>query len=276
VRSEKDPYSLMRMYNTNVYYVKQLLDALVDTKIRKHFSVSSDKATNPENIMGATKIFMERILLSYADRVPFSTARFANVAFSDGSLLYGFMQRLAKRQPLSAPSDVKRYFISHEEAGQLCLLSCFLGENREIYFPKLDRNKDLLSFVEIALMVLEAEGFRPAICDSEEEAKMLAGRLTEGTKEWPCWFSPIDTTGEKAVEEFYTTHDHVNFDRYRRVGVIQQPACSAPEKIDQALYEFERIKVSPSWQKEKMVEAIKIAVPELQHRERNKSLDQKM
>jgi nucleoside-diphosphate-sugar epimerase len=276
VRSEKDPYSLMRMYNTNVYYVKQLLDALVDTKIRKHFSVSSDKATNPENIMGATKIFMERILLSYADRVPFSTARFANVAFSDGSLLYGFMYRLAKRQPLSAPSDVKRYFISHEEAGQLCLLSCFLGENREVYFPKLDRNKDLLSFPEIALMVLEAEGFRPVICDSEEEAKMLAGRLTEDTKEWPCWFSPSDTTGEKAVEEFYTTHDQVDFNRYRQVGVIRQPAWSAREKIDQALYEFERIKETPSWKKEKMVEAIKIAVPELQHRERNKSLDQKM
>ncbi len=276
VRSEKDPYSLMRMYNTNVYYVKQLLDALVDTKIRKHFSVSSDKATNPENIMGATKSFMERILLSFADRVPFSTARFANVAFSDGSLLYGFMQRLAKRQPLSAPNDVKRYFISHEEAGQLCLLSCFLGKNREVYFPKLDRNKDLLSFPEIALMVLEAGGYRPAICDSEEEAKILAGRLTVDSKEWPCWFSPSDTTGEKAVEEFYRMDDPVDLDRYRRVGVISQLAWSAREKIDQALYEFERLKEAPFWQKEKMVEAIGIVVPELKHRERCKNLDQKM
>ncbi|MEI7639749.1 MAG: polysaccharide biosynthesis protein, partial [Syntrophus sp. (in: bacteria)] len=156
VRSEKDPFSLMRMVHTNVVAVKALLDRLVGTFTRKHFSVSSDKAANPANIMGATKIFMERVLLTYADRIPFSTARFANVAFSDGSLLHGFLQRLAKGQPFAAPYDVRRYFISHEEAGQLCLLSCFLGENRDIYFPKLDEGSDLLTFAEIAVMVLEA------------------------------------------------------------------------------------------------------------------------
>jgi FlaA1/EpsC-like NDP-sugar epimerase len=276
VRSEKDPYSLMRMYNTNVYYVKKLLDALTGTKIRKHFSVSSDKAANPANVMGATKIFMERILLSNAERIPFSTARFANVAFSDGSLLHGFMQRLAKRQPFSAPNDVKRYFISHEEAGQLCLLSCFLGDNRDIYFPKLDESKDLLTFSEIAILILEAQGYIPTICASEEEAKEKAGRLTATAKAWPCWFFVSDTTGEKPFEEFYTTDDRVDFGRFHNVGVINQPAWMAPEKIEQAMEAFERIKAASAWNKEDMVAAVKIIVPELMHEEKHKNLDQKM
>ncbi|MDD5168496.1 MAG: polysaccharide biosynthesis protein [Syntrophales bacterium] len=276
VRSEKDPYSLMRMYNTNVYYVKEMLDTLTGTKINKHFSVSSDKAANPANIMGATKIFMERILLAYSDRIPFSTARFANVAFSDGSLLHGFMQRLAKRQPFSAPYDVKRYFISHEEAGQLCLLSCFLGENRDIYFPKLNEDSDLLTFSEIAVQVLEASGFSPDICSSEDEAKQKAGLLNSDSKTWPCYFFASDTTGEKPFEEFYTDDDHVNMDRYRSVGVISQPPWKDQDAINLALEAFERIKKMDCWEKEDMVTAIKIIVPELMHEEKNKNLDQKM
>ncbi|MBN1381626.1 MAG: polysaccharide biosynthesis protein [Deltaproteobacteria bacterium] len=276
VRSEKDPYSLMRMYNTNVYYVKKLLDKLTGTNIRKHFSVSSDKAANPANVMGATKIFMERILLSYADRIPFSTARFANVAFSDGSLLHGFIQRLAKRQPFSAPTDVKRYFISHEEAGQLCLLSCFLGANRDIYFPKLDETKDVLTFSEIAVLFLEAAGFTPDVCSSEEEAKEKALIMKPGGKTWPCYFFISDTTGEKPFEEFYTGDDKVDFDRYRNVGVISQPPWKAYDKIQEAMDAFARIKGSNHWVKEDMVEAIKIIVPELMHEEKHKNLDQKM
>ncbi len=312
VRSEKDPFSLMRMVHTNVVAVKALLDRLVGTSTRKHFSVSSDKAANPANIMGATKIFMERVLLNYADRIPFSTARFANVAFSDGSLLHGFLQRLAKGQPFAAPYDVRRYFISHEEAGQLCLLSCFLGENRDIYFPKLDEGSDLLTFAEIAVMVLEAHGFEPDLCASEEEAKEKATRMMQGAEGmgqannfnrdrdpinstmnfrapqnaknkdltpnggWPCYFFASDTTGEKPYEEFYTVADAVNLDRYRQMGVISQPPWTDREKIDQALAAFARIREQNLWRKEDMVEAIKIIVPELDHEEKGKNLDQKM
>jgi len=276
VRSERDPFSLMRMFHINVEAVKALLDHLSGTATKKHFSVSSDKAANPANIMGATKIFMERILLAYSDRVPFSTARFANVAFSDGSLLYGFLKRLEKRQPFAAPSDVKRYFISHEEAGQLCLLSCFLGENRDIYFPKLDEGTDLLTFSEIAVMVLAAHGYTPDICMSEEEAKKKATRMAVGKKVWPCYFFESDTTGEKPFEEFYTDADNVDFNQYRNVGVIHQPPCVDMERIIQALKTFEEIRRKQHWQKKDMVEAIRIIVPELDHEEKGKNLDEKM
>lgn len=276
VRSERDPFSLMRMFRTNVEAVKELVERLAGTSIRKHFSVSSDKAANPANVMGATKIFMERVLLTQSDRVPFSTARFANVAFSDGSLLHGFLQRLAKKQPFAAPHDVKRYFISHEEAGQLCLLSCFLGENRDIYFPKLDEGADLLTFSEIAVQVLEANGLTPDICASEEEAKERASLLGDQAKAWPCYFFESDTTGEKPFEEFYTQNDDVNFRRYRNVGVIGQPAWGDHDRIEEALSAFERIRLSADWRKEDMVEAIKIVVPELMHEEKNRNLDQKM
>lgn len=276
VRSEKDPYSLMRMYHTNVYSVKRLLDTLTGKIIRKHFSVSSDKAANPANLMGATKIFMERVLLSYSDRIPFSTARFANVAFSDGSLLYGFMLRLAKQQPISAPYDVKRYFISPQEAGQLCLLSCFLGGNRDIYFPKLDQHKDPLTFPEIATLILEEHGLIPDVCSSEGEAKQKANLIRPGVRNWPCYFFASDTTGEKPVEEFYTVQDTVDFDRYKNVGVINQPPWTDQGALLRALDAFAQIKASDRWLKEEMVEAIKIIVPELIHEEKGKHLDQKM
>ena len=309
VRSERDPFSLMRMMHTNVEAVKELLDRLSGTATKKHFSVSSDKAANPANIMGATKIFMERILLAWSDRLPFSTARFANVAFSDGSLLYGFLKRLEKRQPFSAPYDVKRYFISHEESGQLCLLACFLGENRDVYFPKLDESKDVLTFSEIAVMVLAAHGLEPDLCASEEEAKEKAklirdrapiiipgvsasaplvedaakalnreiGALSLIKKNiWPCYFFASDTTGEKPFEEFYTAADRVDFERYRQVGVISQPPWTDRERIDGALAAFEAIRRAPHWRKEDMVEAIRIIVPELEHEEKGKNLDQKM
>jgi FlaA1/EpsC-like NDP-sugar epimerase len=276
VRSERDPFSLMRMFHTNVYAVKSLLDHLVGTSTKKHFSVSSDKATNPANVMGATKIFMERVLLVYSDRIPFSTARFANVAFSDGSLLYGFLHRLAKKQPFSAPHDVKRYFISHEEAGQLCLLSCFLGENRDIYFPKLDEETDLLTFSDIAVIVLAANGYVPDLCSSEDEAKEKAARLRTGDGTWPCYFFGSDTTGEKSFEEFYTAKDPVDFSLYRSIGIISQPPWRDRDRIYQALAAFEKIRQAERWRKEDMVEAIRIIVPELSHEEKYKNLDQKM
>ena len=276
VRSEKDPYSLMRMFNTNVDYVRELLESLIGTSIKKCFSVSSDKATNPVNVMGATKIFMERVLLSYSDKIPFSTARFANVAFSDGSLLYGFLQRFEKKQSFSAPVDVKRYFISHEEAGQLCLLSSFLGNNREVFFPKLDEKKDLIIFSDIARMVLEQAGYTPDLCDSEEEAKERASHLNSDSKTWPCYFFTSDTTGEKPFEEFFTSKDEVDFNKYNNIGVIQQRSFTDPKRLEQAFKAFEKIKKSDKWLKKDIIEAVKIIVPELVHEEKHKNLDQKM
>lgn len=276
VRSEKDPYSLMRMYNTNVSYVKDLLEYLKRIPIKKHFSVSSDKATNPASIMGATKIFMERILLSYSDKISFSTARFANVAFSDGSLLYGFLKRLEKKQPLAAPNDVKRYFISHKEASHLCILSCFLGDNRDIFFPKLDEKNDLITFSDIASAVLESRGLTPELCFSEEEAKQKAFRLNSNSKTWPCYFFTSDTTGEKPFEEFYTSDDNVDFNKYTNVGVIKQPPFNGYSKINKAIKIIEKIKKANDWRKEDMIKAIEFAVPELCHEEKDKNLDQKM
>jgi len=264
------------MFHTNVQAVKILLDCLEGTSTKKLFSVSSDKAANPANIMGATKIFMERILLAYSDQLPFSTARFANVAFSDGSLLHGFLKRMEKRQPFSAPYDVKRYFISHEEAGQLCLLSCFLGENRDIYFPKLDEKEDLMTFSEIAVTVLEAYGYMPDLCASEEEAKEKGSRMDAAAKRWPCYFFESDTTGEKPVEEFYTNTDSIIWNRYKNIGVINQPPWTDIKRMNQALDAFEEIRRRPLWQKEEMVEAIRIIVPELDHEEKGKNLDEKM
>jgi len=278
VRSERDPYTLMRLFDTNVFYVKGLLEELSKHKIKKFFSVSSDKAVAPVSIMGATKVFMERTMLFYSEKVTCSSSRFANVAFSDGSLLYGFQQRLSKKQPLSFPHDVKRYFISLEEAGQLCLLSCFCGNNRDIYFPKLDRNLDLLSFVEITSIFLKNKGYQPKILPSEELAKEAAMAIDDSSKEWPCCFSESDTTGEKSYEEFYTDNDSVSFDKYQNIGIIHQPTLNKTQvaELSDSLESFYQIKRSRSWSKEEILNAIKIAVPEIQHEEKHKNLDQKM
>jgi FlaA1/EpsC-like NDP-sugar epimerase len=277
VRSEKDPFSLMRMYNTNVWNVHQLLSRLSkQNQIKKFFSVSSDKAVNPHNIMGATKIFMERVHLLHSEVVPFSTARFANVAFSDGSLLHGFRLRFQKMQPIAAPVDTKRYFISHEEAGQLCLLSCFLGGNRDIYFPKLDPNAHLVPFSEIAVQFLEALGFEPDVYDNEEDARDASMKLDLSSKKWPCYFFSSSTTGEKPFEEFYTDKDNIDLDHYESVGVLNQSEIVDKNAIKTAIDKMEKIKRSLIWHKEEMVEAIKVAVPELFHVEKGKNLDQGM
>lgn len=278
VRSERDPYTLMRMLSTNVFYVKQLLDFLAGAGTRKFFSVSSDKAVNPASIMGATKAFMERVMFLYSDKVPCSTSRFANVAFSEGSLLAGFYRRLEKKQPISAPSDVKRYFISHEEAGQLCLLSCFLGENRDIYFPKLDKDSDMCTFSEIATIFLEANGYKPVLYASEDEAKKAAVAIRNSSAEWPCYFSEADTTGEKLYEEFYRENDAVEFDIYNNIGVLHgdRPDKNSAEQIQKSFDAFQKIRSSLSWNKKDIVDAIQLAIPEIRHEDKGKDLDQKM
>lgn len=278
VRSERDPYTLMRMIYTNVYSIKQLLDSLTDHSIKKFFSVSSDKAVNPVSIMGATKAFMEKIMILYSDKIPCSTSRFANVAFSDGSLLFGFNKRIEKKQPISAPSDVRRYFISHEEAGSLCLLSCFLGNNRDNYFPRLNKDSDMYTFSEIAEIFLDSKGLKPMLLPSEKEAKQAAGRIKSSSREWPCYFSESDTTGEKGYEEFYTEDDDVDFDRYQKIGVIRDKILDKKESIvlNDALCAIGKMREKGYWTKKDIVACIKRAIPEMQHDQKEKNLDEKM
>ncbi|MBL7647566.1 MAG: polysaccharide biosynthesis protein [Candidatus Hydrogenedentes bacterium] len=275
VRSEKDIYCLMRMIDTNVTFPSQFLEAL-PYSFTKFFSVSSDKATNPANLMGASKRVMEKVLLYHSDRQPFSSARFANVAFSDGSLPHGFLRRLEKRQPLSAPNDVKRYFISHEEAGQICLLSCVLGHNREILFPRMEEGLDEKTFSEIAEAFLERSGLEPVHCDSEDEARSRASELIPQGK-WPCYYFQSETTGEKAYEEFYTEQDEVRFDRFANIGSITLENDPADRVRVENFMDFARgASQRPGILKADYVRAFLEAVPELEHEEKAKSLDQRM
>lgn len=274
VRSERDIYCLMRMIDTNVLFLSDFLSGNSYT-FRKVFSVSSDKAANPANLMGASKMAMEKALLARADIQTFSTARFANVAFSDGSLPHGFMQRLNKGQPISAPNDVRRYFISHREAGELCVLSCALGCNREVFFPKLAEGRDEKTFAEIAQDLLQALGFEPVQCASEQEAKARAPELIV-KKQWPCYFFKSDTTGEKEFEEFFTEEEVLDLNRFRQIGVIQQPPWNNRHQLEGFLDFARNAKANPHVTKADYVREIRKVVPTLQHQETGKNLDQKM
>lgn len=276
VRSERDRYTLMRMLRTNVLANEDLAGALRDRPPRTLFSVSSDKAVRPGNLMGASKAFMERVLLATADEVPFNSARFANVAFSAGSLLDGFGHRIAKRQPLSAPSDVRRFFISHEEAGQLCFLGCFLGGNREIFYPKLDADADMLSFADIARTVLRHRGYEPMESASEEEALRAAANMPADPTRWPCYFSGSDTAGEKPFEEFVDPRESTDETRYERCGVVTSPIDHGVEPVRQATNQIRTASARGHWTKSELADAVRTAVPELDHVESDRNLDQKM
>jgi FlaA1/EpsC-like NDP-sugar epimerase len=274
VRSEKDIYSLMRMIDTNVVFLYDFLRHN-PYHFRKAFSVSSDKAANPANLMGASKMIMEKVLLAHAEEQPFSTARFANVAFSDGSLPYGFLRRIEKGQPITAPKDVRRYFISHQEAGELCVLSCMLGENCDVFFPKLAEGGDEKTFVQIAVALLESLGYEPVECASEEEAKSCAEELIRQRK-WPCYFFKSDTTGEKECEEFCVKGEVVDMDRFRSIGVVKRSPLIDAEPVDTFLQFCRRAKSNPNVAKGDYVQAIRKVVPTLRHIETGKNLDQKM
>ena len=277
VRSERDAFTLMRLLEVNVSGNARLLDALsLQKHLKRVFSVSSDKSVRPANLMGASKAFMERIFLSRANEMPFSSARFANVAFSDGSLLHSFRHRLEKRQPLSAPSDILRYFITHEEAGQLCLLSCFTGNNREIFFPQFRPDKDMMSFADIARVFLEDHGYRALECDSDEEALQKMAEMKPDSKQWPCYFSNSDTSGEKMYEEFNDPNEAVDLERFSTVGIVTQPVYHGKEMLDEALAMIQACRERGEWTKQELVDSIGVAVPELQHIETHKNLDQKM
>lgn len=275
VRSEKDPYTLMRMIDVNVFNTDKTLQQSIDAGVKKYFCVSTDKAANPVNMMGASKRIMEMFLMRRSLEIPISTARFANVAFSDGSLLHGFNRRLEKKQPIVAPNDIKRYFVTPKESGQLCLMSCIFGENREIFFPKLSENLHLITFADIAVRYLAQKGLEPLLCKTEEEARELAKSPIEKDK-WPCLFTKSDTTGEKDFEEFFTESEVLDMERFESLGIIKNEA----EFNSELLYLFERqinaMKADLSWGKQNIVDLFHQMIPDFGHKETGKYLDSKM
>jgi len=220
VRSEKDPFTLMRMINVNIFITDKTIEQSIKKGVKKYFCVSTDKAANPVNMMGASKRIMEMFVNRRSKDIKVSMARFANVAFSDGSLLHGFDQRIKKQQPIVAPNDIKRYFVIPKEAGELCLMSCIFGENRDIYFPKLNENLHLITFSDIAKSYLKEKGLKPYICQTEEEARSFFNNTTNHQK-WPCLFTKSDTTGEKEFEEFYTDNETLDMEKFQNLGIIK-------------------------------------------------------
>lgn len=275
VRSEKDPYTLMRMIDVNVFNTDKTLQQSINAGVKKYFCVSTDKAANPVNMMGASKRIMEMFLMRRSLDIDISTARFANVAFSDGSLLHGFNQRLEKRQPIVAPNDIKRYFVTPQESGELCLMSCIFGENRDIFFPKLSESLHLITFADIAVKYLKQKGYEPVLCSSEDEARELAKTLPE-KGQWPCLFTGSDTTGEKDFEEFFTSAETLDMDRFANLGVIK----NQPEFDSELLLAFETsiqaMKNNLAWDKETIVKLFFKMLPDFAHQETGKYLDGKM
>lgn len=275
VRSEKDPFTLMRMIDANIFNTEKTLLQSIANKSKKYFCVSTDKAANPVNMMGASKRIMEMFLMRRSLGINISTARFANVAFSDGSLLHGFNQRIQKRQPIVAPQDIKRYFVTPKESGELCLMSCIFGENRDIFFPKLSEELHLITFAEIAVKYLKQIGYEPHLCTSENEARKLADTLPDQGK-WPCFFTDSDTTGEKDFEEFFTENEMLDMTRFHNMGIIK----NGPVFNNQALEEFaqyiDALKNARSWTKEEIVALFYKMIPDFGHKETGKYLDGKM
>lgn len=275
VRSEKDPYTLMRMVEVNVFNTVNTLRLAQAGGARKYFCVSTDKAANPVNMMGASKRIMEMFLMRESLNQSISMARFANVAFSDGSLLHGFNQRFAKRQPFSAPNDVRRYFVTPQESGELCLMSCLLGENRDIFFPKLSEKLHLISFAEIAVRYLRRLGFEPYECASEDEARERAAELI-ATKQWPCYFFKSDTTGEKDFEEFFTDKEDLDMARFESIGVIRNQPVFDAGQLERFRNGIDALRTRSSWDKADIVELFFEMLPEFAHKETGKYLDQRM
>lgn len=275
VRSEKDQYSVEALIENNVIKARKLLDLLVEFPPRHFFCVSTDKAANPVNVMGASKKIMEDMILAYSDKFKVCTARFANVAFSNGSLLAGFIDRLMKKQPLAAPSDVKRYFVSPDESGQICMLACILGKNREIFFPKLSE-KQMMTFSQICDDFLHALGYEPKNCSTDEEAKRCAYEMSVDSKEYPVVYFNSDTTGEKDFEEFYVPGESLNMDRFVSLGVIEDTQSRPLKDIDDLFADLNAVFHKDGFSKAEVVNVMKRFLPNFDHEEKGKNLDQKM
>ena len=275
VRSEKDPFTLMRMVDVNILNTDKTIKHSIANGVKKYFCVSTDKATNPVNMMGASKRIMEMFLMRRSLDIDISTARFANVAFSDGSLLYGFNQRIEKRQPIAAPNDIKRYFVTPQESGGLCLMSCIFGENRDVFFPKLSESLHLISFADIAIKYLNNKGFEPYLCNTEDEARSLVNVLLKQDK-WPCLFTKSDTTGEKDFEEFYTDKEVLDMRRFRSLGVIKNTPEFDEHKLNKFEAEIKTMKSQLSWNKQQIVDQFFYMIPDFDYEDRGRYLDGKM
>ena len=275
VRSEKDPYTLMRMIDVNIFNTQKTILQSIDKNVKKYFCVSTDKAANPANMMGASKRIMEMYLMQLSQKINISTARFANVAFSDGSLLHGFNQRIQKRQPIVAPNDVKRYFVIPKESGELCLMSTIFGENRDIFFPKLSESLHLITFSDIAIRYLKSIGYEPYLCEDEEEARQLVKTLPE-KGQWPCLFTPSDTTGEKDFEEFFTENEILDLKKFQNLGIIKNEAIFDKELIEHFTSTIQNLKEKGNWSKEDLVKLFFEMIPNFGYVEKGKYLDSKM
>jgi len=275
VRSEKDDYTLMRMIDVNIFNTDKTIKQSIKNGAKKYFCVSTDKATNPVNMMGASKRIMEMFLMRGSLDIEISTARFANVAFSDGSLLHSFDQRIKKLQPIVAPNDIKRYFITPKESGILCLMSCIFGKNRDIFFPKLLESLHLRSMADIAVSYIKNEGYEPFLCSDEEEARRLIKTLPSEGK-WPCLFFSSDTTGEKGFEEFYTDSEDLEMDRFIDLGVIKNKAIFDENLLTSFVEDIDELKSNLSWSKKILLKQFTKLLPNFRHQEMNKNLDSKM
>ena len=275
VRSEKDPFTLMRMINVNVFNTEKTIRQSIENNVKKYFCVSTDKAANPVNMMGASKRIMELYLLQKGKEIDISTARFANVAFSDGSLLHGFNQRIAKNQPIVAPNDIRRYFVIPPESGELCLMSCIFGENGDIFFPKLSEDLHLITFAEIAEKYLAAMGMEPQLCQTEEEAR-TSDSLTNKDKQWPCLFTQSDTTGEKDFEEFFTQNEVIDLDHFDNLGIVKNNHDMNEELLAKFLTVIGTLRENREWSKEEIVDLFHMMIPGFAHKETGKYLDAKM
>ncbi len=273
VRSEKDAFSIEAMIENNVVRAKRLLDKLIQSPPEHFFCVSTDKAANPVNIMGASKKLMEEVILAYAQDMKITTARFANVAFSNGSLPAGFIERLMKQQPFSCPADVRRYFVSPQESGEICLMSCVLGNPGEIFFPKLDGEKDLVYFADLAKGLLEELGYEPLICSTEKEAREKVSHITNG--QYPLHLFESDTSGEKLYEEFHTDDEELEMDRFHALGVVKNAAKRSKDELNQVIRELDQL-FSKKVTKDNIVNTLNNLLPNFRHIETGLNLDQKM
>lgn len=283
VRSEKDPYTLMRMIQVNIFNTDKTIRQAIEKGTKKYFCVSTDKAANPVNMMGASKRIMEMFANRRSREISISMARFANVAFSDGSLLHGFDQRIKKKQPLVAPNDIKRYFITPQESGELCLMSCIFGENRDVFFPKLSEALHLITFAEIAEKYLKQLGYTPYLCKTEEEARGFFENKHHNSKQmvnkaetWPCLFTSSDTTGEKDFEEFFTDNELLDLERFQNLGVIKNDDGVEFEKLGQFERSINKMLEEKKWNKNDIVKLFNYMIPNFNHKETGKYLDAKM
>tara|TARA_A100001011_G_scaffold16199_1_gene16783 strand:- start:10125 stop:11321 length:1197 start_codon:yes stop_codon:yes gene_type:complete len=277
VRSEKDPYTLMRMIKVNIVNTISTIQIAKDMDVKKYFCVSTDKATDPINMMGASKKIMELFLFKESENINISAARFANVAFSDGSLLDSFNYRFLKKQPIVAPKDIQRYFINLQEAGELCLLSCLYGRNRDIFFPKIEKSLKLWNFSDIAKEFIKLKGFKIYECASEEEARKDAATFIQKGY-WPCFFFDTDTTGEKEFEEFFSNKDVIDLDSFENIGIVKNEIISKGlnKNLENFIKKINDINLSKEWKKSDLVRIFQLILPNFKHLEKGKYLDEKM